>query len=367
MAKGWRTKQFVGLLMAFFLMFSATSVFAETLRILTWEAYTPEKFQQKLIQHAKDKYDVDLKLEVRFINGNDEFFPALRHREADIITPSHNVPKDSRYQLIKHKLVLPLDLENIPNYKNVDEGLQKADYCTEGDTVFGVPVARGPYGLVYNTAIVKEAPDSWNILWDPKFKNQYAIGKHQYEENVFSTALAMGFSEDDIGNYRKLNTPEFQKKLAQLAANAHGMWEGVDKPEDLKGLALATSWGDSLNGLKEMGEIWKMAEPKEGTTAWVDNFMISHTLRDKPVLKQIAEDWLNIVLSDEYQLYVVRGIGSGPIVSTIMDDLTPDEIERFHLNDPTHFKDNRILWPILEKTDRKGLERLWDKALRTRK
>ncbi|MDM8542994.1 extracellular solute-binding protein [Desulfococcaceae bacterium HSG9] len=220
--------------------------------------------------------------------------------------------------------------------------------------------------MAYNTAILKEAPESWNILWDPRFKNKYAIGKDQYEENIFSAALAMGFSRNDISNYKKLNTPEFQEKLAQLVANAHGMWEGVDKLEDLKGLTLATSWGDTPNSMKKMGEIWKMAEPKEGTTAWVDNFMISHTLEDKPKLKRIAEEWLNIILSDEYQIYMVR-VGGLPVITTIMDRLTPDEIKRFHLDDPDHFKNNRILWPTLGKADRKGLKRLWDKAMKTRK
>ena len=347
-------------------MFFATTLFAETLRILTWEGYMPAEFQKKLILLAKEKHGVDLKLDIKNVNGNDDFFTALRDKKADIITPSHNVPRDSRYQLIKHKLVLPLNLKNIPNYKNVEPALQKAGYCTEGDSIFGVPVARGPYGLAYNTAILKEAPESWNILWDPRFKNKYVIGKDQYEENIFSTALAMGFSRNDIANYKKLNTPEFQEKLAQLVANAHGMWEGVDKPEDLKGLALGISWGDAPNSMKKMGEIWKMAEPKEGTTAWVDNFMISHTLEDKPKLKRIAEEWLNIILSDEYQIHMVR-VGGLPVITTIMDRLTPDEIKRFHLDDPDHFKNNRILWPTLGKADRKGLKRLWDKAMKTRK
>lgn len=355
------------LLVIAFLMGSLAPVYAETLRILTWEAYCPEKFQQQLIRLAKEKYDVDLELEIKHVGGNDDFFPALRDSTADVITPSHNVPRDKRYQFFKHNLVLPLNLENIPNYKNVDQGLQNPDYCTEGGAVYCVPVARGPYGLAYNTGVLDEAPTSWNILWDPKFADRYAIGKHQYEENIFSAALAMGYSRDDIANYRKLNTPEFQEKLAQLVKNAHTMWDGVDKPEDLKGLALATSWGDSLNGLREMGEIWKMAEPKEGTTAWVDNFMIGYSLENKPKLRRIAEEWLNIVLSDEYQMYVVRGIGTVPAVATIMDRLTPEKIERFQLDDPAHFKKNRILWPTLGKTDRKGLKRLWDKAMQTRR
>jgi len=109
--------------------------------------------------------------------------------------------------------------------------------------------------------------------------------------------------------------------------------------------------------------LWKMVEPKEGTTAWVDNLMISHTLKDKPKLKQIAEELANIILSNEYQIEDVVGGGTTPVVSTIMDKLTPEDIERFHLDDPDYFKNNMVLWPTLNKVDRKGLKRLWDKAL----
>ncbi|MDM8516800.1 extracellular solute-binding protein [Desulfobacterales bacterium HSG16] len=370
MKKGQMTIQctFLLVLVMIFSMFYAASVSAETLRIFSYEVYASAEFQQKFIKLVKEKYDIDLKLDIKYINEPDEIFPMLRDGKADIITPSHNLPKDERYQLIKHKLALPLNLENIPNYKNVDPGLQKADYCSKGDKVYAVPVARGPYGLAYNTTILKKAPESWNIFWEPQFKDKYSLGEYQYEENIFNAALAMGFSPKDMSNYKKLNTPEFQKKLAYLVANAHGMWKIQDTPKDLKGLPFAMSWGDSLGGLKEMGEIWKMAEPKEGTTFWVDNVMIGYTLENKPKLKQIAEEWLNIVLSDEYQLNVVtRGIGTIPVITTIMEHLTPDEIERCHLDDPTYFTDNSILWPTLGKTDRKGLKRLWKKAMKSRK
>ncbi len=110
-----------------------------------------------------------------------------------------------------------------------------------------------------------------------------------------------------------------------------------------------------------------MAEPREGTTAWVDNFMISHTLRDKPKLKMIAEEWLNLVLSDEFQLHMVQAVGVGPVVTSIMGKLSPEEVKRFHLDDPTYFKKNRILWPTLKKAERKGFKRLWDKALKDSK
>ncbi len=350
-----------------FLMLCASSVSAETLRIFTWGGYMTDEHEQTFINLIKEKYDVDLTLEVTLVGGNDDFFPALRDNKADIITPSHNVPRDERYQLIKHRLVLPLNLENIPNYKNVDPGLQYADYSAEGDVVYGVPVATGPYGLFYNTAIVKEAPKSWNILWDPQYKNQYTFGQGQYEENIYITALAMGMSRDDMSSYEKLNTPGFQEKLGQFVVNAHSMWESAESADDLKGLALSVGWGDAVYALADMGEIWKQAEPEEGTTAWVDTFMIGYALEDKPQLKQIAEEWINYILSDDYQMYIIRDVGVIPIVTTIKDQLTPEEIARFHLDDPTHFKNYCIPWPTLKKANRKGLERLWNKAMDMRK
>ena len=193
------------------------------------------------------------------------------------------------------------------------------------------------------------------------------MGKDAYVHNVSIAALASGISEENMNNYKMVNNPDVKTKLNQLAANSAPMWEGVDTPEKLKGLSLAIVWGFSFPALAELGQIWKIAEPKEGTTGWVDNFMISHTLENKPKLKMIAEEWLNYTLSDAYQLYDVRGLACAPVTTTIKSKLTPEEITAFNLDDPKHFQNNRILWKILEKKDRKGLERLWSNALKSAK
>ena len=147
------------------LQFSASA--GETLRMLVWEGYAPQEHRDAFVKLVKDKHGVDLKLEVSYVNGNDDFFPALRDKKVDVFSPSHPVPKDKRWKLIDMKLTLPIDLNNVPNYKNILPSLQNADYCTKDGSVYAVPHVRGPYGLAYNTAKVKEAPTSWNILWEP--------------------------------------------------------------------------------------------------------------------------------------------------------------------------------------------------------
>lgn len=363
--------KFVSIILSLFLAISlmagaASPLAAETLRMMVWESYAHEKLQQQFIKLVKEKHGIDLKLEITHVTSNDDFFPSLRDGKTDLISPSHPIPKDKRFRLIDLRLVLPLNIGNIPNYKHIITGLQNADYCTQSGKVYAVPVARGPYGLAYNTALLKEPPDTWNVLWDPAYKGKYSLGKDQYQQNVNITALAMGMPVTDISDYRKLNTPKFQEKLAQLAINARNMWEGEDRADDLRGLSVAAVWGPSLAELKKEGEIWKMADPKEGTTAWVDSFMISHTLEKKPKLRLIAEEWLNYILSDDYQTYLVREIGVAPVTTTVKENLTPEEIEQFHLDDPTFFEKKRILWDSLEKLDRKGLKRLWKEALMKR-
>ncbi len=349
--------------------FGGTSLaFAEsaTLKMLIWEGYAPEELRSKFITMVKEQYDTDLKFEVSFVNANDDFFPALRDGKADIISPSHPIPKDARWKMIDRNLVLPINLDNIPNYPNLLPALQKADYSTLDGKVYAVPHVRGPYGLAYNSGLVKTEPKSWNILWDPKYKGKYTLGQDAYVHNVSITALAMGFERDDINNYKKLNTAEVQAKLSELATNSAPMWQGVDDPKTLKGLSLAVVWGFSIPALAEQGEIWKIAEPQEGTTGWVDNFMISYTLEDKPKLKRIAEAWLNFTLSDDYQRYTVRGLACAPVTSNASELFTDDEVQNLHLSDPTHFQNNRILWKVLGKKDRNGLKRLWDGAIQSK-
>ncbi len=135
-----------------------SSVSAETLRILTWEGVLTEAHQQKLINLTKQKFGVDLKLELTYVHGTDDFFPGLRAGKADMIISDHYVYKDERFRLIKHRLVLPLELKNIPNHTKVYPVLQMSDFYTENGKCYAIPLGHGPYGLAYNTAIVR---DGW--------------------------------------------------------------------------------------------------------------------------------------------------------------------------------------------------------------
>jgi len=101
-----------------------------------------------------------------------------------------------------------------------------------------------------------------------------------------------------------------------------------------------------------------MANPKEGTTGWIDNWMVGYSLKDKPKMKKVAEEWLNFTLGEQVQVGYVRKIAQLPVNLSIKDKLTPEEVKSFHLDDPDFFKNHLIPWEILTKREQNGFKTL---------
>ncbi|WP_430460689.1 ABC transporter substrate-binding protein [Thalassolituus sp. LLYu03] len=337
------------------------------LHVLTWEGYTPADMVARFEREASEKYQQTVTLRIRYASHPDEYFESIRNDQADVIAPSHNILKDERYQLISRQLILPINTANIPNYRFLIPSLQYADYTTEKGQVYSVPLVHGPYELVYDADVVTDAPDSWAALWDERFHNQYAISYDYFEANIYIAALSLGIPAERIADMDTLHQHQIEQRLKDLVTHARTMWLGVDRPDDLQGCAIAASWGFPLAKLNQKRQHWKVATPKEGVTGWLDGYALTRTLRDRPLHRHIAEDWINFSISKEYQYEVmVKQIGSAPVNTEVASLLTPDEISQYLLDQPDAFKSSRILWPTLNKRERNYFRKLWDDALGTR-
>lgn len=342
--------------------FPPLAVAQKTINLLTWEGYAPDAYIAEFEKNVKEKYGTTVKIKRTYVNDTTEIFIPVRMGQADIFVPTQHVLNDGRWKFIENKLALPLNLENIPNFRNLLASLKP--YTTFSGKVYAVPIAHGAYGLAYNTRFFKEPPKTWNILWDEKYKGKFAITKGTTELNIYLTALVLGYDWADCASYATLNNDQFKNKLRTLVQNAHSFWPGIDSPHHLKGLHLATSWGWALSGLKEIGEEWRMIDPEEGSPAWIDSHAISHSLKNKPFLKKIAEEWINYTLGKRYQVeVVVNYLSSAPVTQDIVAQLPKDKIKAFHLDDPEYFTKYRHVYPSIDnKRDRNGLKILWNDA-----
>jgi len=149
-----------------------------------------------------------------------------------------------------------------------------------------------------------------------------------------------------------------------LAQGAGSFYGGKDSVKVINGSSLAVIWGDSLKPLLDKGQRWKMADTKEGVPWWIDDYAITWSLADKPFLKRVAEEWINMTLSREFQVENnVRRLRIYPVVSNINDKLTSVEKQRVQINGKGLVKEKRILQAIASQRDRNGIKLLWDEAM----
>jgi len=228
---------------------------------------------------------------------------------------------------------------------------------------YGVPYNCGPYGLAYNTEKVKEPPESWNVLWDPQYAGQYTINNNFPKCNIWITALALGYSYDQIFDINKLDRAKIQEKLNVLAKNAKSLWDGAANPDEFPELALATTWGFAAQQANLKGGKWLIASPKEGGTAWIDYWCITRAAKGQ--IKRLCEEWINFQLSPSQQAQVVKAQGVSPVVDSVGSLVTAEEREMFHVGDNDYFK-TVALWRVMNPETQEAFEEMWEEAKKTR-
>jgi len=270
-------------------------------------------------------------------------------------------------------MILPINLENVPNYSTLIPAFQKMEAHVDNGLVFSVPFIAGPYGLFYNADIVKPEPESWSIFWDEHYSGNYATSYVSYEVNIYITAMGLGrdMRNNESISIKNLVSDEYISRFKALANNADHHYKIFAEAEKIKNLAFSTGWGAALAKLNNMGKNWKLANPAEGTMGWVDGYMIGYSLsqddnqRDVKLLKKVAEDWINFTLSPKFQLDVtVRFWSAYPTNLSVKPLLTPEEITSLHLNDLSYFEKNLILLPTLKREQRRSMIRLWNIAFK---
>ncbi|MDO4939073.1 MAG: ABC transporter substrate-binding protein [Lachnospiraceae bacterium] len=99
----------------------------------------------------------------------------------DVIIPSDYMI--ARMQ--KEDLLLPLNFDNIPNYKNIDESFRGLYY--DPDDKYSIPYAYGVVGIIYNANEVDPADAvGWDLMWNEKYAGR--ILQFNNSRDAFGTA-----------------------------------------------------------------------------------------------------------------------------------------------------------------------------------
>ncbi|ODN41753.1 ABC transporter substrate-binding protein [Piscirickettsia litoralis] len=335
-------------------MYSATE-----LKVLEWEGYI-SPFIEGFEKYAKSKnLDVKVSIVKPFITNPEQIYNAMRTGKADVVTPTHNY-----YKMSKNKLMFvlqPIDTSKLSHYKDLASSLQTASYDQYKGQKYSVPLLGGSYGLAYNEDKVKQAPASWEVLWDSQYKDQYSITNDQFEANLYTVLITMGYPAQSVYDIDKIkgfkkDKKKIQEKLNQLVFNAKFFWGGVLPADKMPELTFGTTYWFGVAEANSKGQHWKLASPKEGQTVWLDTMALSKQLAKDPKKLAAAYLLLDYMISPEVQEKVHAMYGS-----VIVNGKTKNSV----IGDQSFFKEEYFWKPLTSRT-RNTYKIMWEKAMRVR-
>jgi spermidine/putrescine transport system substrate-binding protein len=333
----------------------------ETINIMCWEGYSDKAVIEDFKALVKEKYKIDVEVKPSYATGQEDFYNAAKNGTADLISPPADMAKSVKYNLFKkgNVLLAPLNMKNIPNAGHMLPFFKSDKSLKTGGKRYGLPYNCGPYGLAYNTDAVKDTPTSWNIFWDPQYAGKYTINNNFHKVNIWITALALGYKYKDLFNIDRLDRKKIQPKLNELVKGAKSLWDGEANADEFPQLSLATTWGFAVVKANQNGGHWKLAMPKEGGSAWIDFWCVTHAA--KGLKKKLCEEWINLQLSPKFQAAIVKQQGVSPVINNVGNLVTPEEKVLFNVGNNNYFKTVAI-WQVMSEKTEKGFAEMWEEA-----
>jgi len=262
------------------------------LNIYNWGEYIDPELLEKFEKETGIKINLDL------FETNEHMLAKLETggTQYDVIFPSDYVIEE----MIKKDLLAKIDFSNIPNFRYVGDRFKNLNYDPTNE--YSVPYFWGTVGIMYNTEMVDEEVDSWDILWKEKYAGKILM-LDSMRDTIGVALKKLGYSvnETDPGRLE-----EAKQLLIQQRPLVNGYY--VDEIKDMMingDAAIAVNWsGAAMDIYWEGIENIRFVVPKEGSNLWFDCMVIPKTSQHK----KEAEMFINFMIDPEnaYQnsLYV---------------------------------------------------------------
>jgi spermidine/putrescine-binding protein len=317
----------------------------QTLSLLVWEGYANPEF----VHQFEDTHHC--KIVASYMGSSDELMAKLRGGSAsnyDVISPSSDVAT----QIATSGLAEPLDLQKLPSYNQLSLKLRSLPLVKVGDKVYGVPFTWGPNPLLYDTTAFAAAPDSWSVLWNPKYKGKISVWDDL--STIYMAAQVLGYDKPDPTALYNLSDEQLAKvkeKLLELKPSIRKIWATGGELTGLfqnHEIVAGMGWPLMTNQLKKSGFPIGEIIPKESTTGWIDHMMITSASHNK----ELATAFLEYLIEAQTQKIVADVTGyvpANPQAAKLMD---AQEQKNLHLNDVDAYMARLYFWQNVPRRDK---------------
>ncbi|KRP24342.1 MAG: ABC transporter substrate-binding protein [Rhodobacter sp.] len=264
------------------------------------------------------------KVSVKTANTSDEMVALMNEGGFDLVTASG----DASLRLIAGGRVQPINTDLIKSWSTVDSRLKDAPWHTVQGAHYGVPYMWGPNVLMYNTEVFKEAPKSWNVVFEPMDlpdgkPNAGRIQAYDGPIHIADAAQYLMFHKPELGitSPYELNEDQYKAALDVLRVQrtlVSRYWhDAFIQMDDFKneGVVASGSWPFQV-GILQADTPIASTIPQEGATGWADTTMM-HADSKNP---NCAYKWMEHSLASNLQSDLSVWFGANPSVPAACTD-----------------------------------------------
>lgn len=298
------------------------------LNVFNWGEYIDES----LIDRFED--ETGIKVNYKTYDTNETLLAKLEAGGSsyDVVFPSDYAISE----MIKRDMLLPINFDNIPNFKYIDERFKNREY--DPDNTYSVPYFWGTIGILYNKNMVTTPVDSWTILWDETYKGKILM-KKDVRDAMGIALKVLGYSMNSTNDSELQEAKELLIEQKDLVNGYYG-----DEIKDM------IANGDAALGVTYSGDFMDLywdessdfsyigySVPKEGTNLWFDAMVIPKSSKHKTE----AEMFINFMLDPEIATQNSNEVGYTSPNTEALKGIREESPEVFEL--PAYWPDDNIV------------------------
>ena len=284
-----------------------------SITVFNWGDYIDES----VLTDFEKEYGI--KVNYDYFSTNEEMYVKLKSggTDYDVLFPSDYMIA----RLIKEDMLHKIDMNNIPNFEHIDDKFKNLNYDPNNE--YSVPYMWGTVGIAYNTTMVDEPVDSWDILWDPKYENNILMLDSQ-RDSIAVALKKLGYS------LNSRNEAELEQAKQELIRQKPLVlsYVGDEVKDKMVGgeAALAVVFSGEVTAIRWENEDIDYVIPKEGSNLWFDAMVIPKTSQNK----EAAEKFINFITDPEIALrnaeYVGYSIPNTTAIAMLDEEVRNDEV-----------------------------------------
>lgn len=266
----------------------ASDLAGTTINVYNWGEYISDGSEGSMDINAEFTKRTGIKVNYNNYDTNENMYAKLKSDGVsfDIVIPSDYMIE----RLIDEDMLQKIDFSNIPNYKYID-AKYKGLYFDPKDE-YSVPYNVGMVGLIYNTKMVKEAPTSWNVMWDEQYKGKVLMFDNPRDAfGIAQKLLGQSFNTTDEAEWRAAA----DKLKAQKPILQGYVMDDIFRKMESGEAAIAPYYAGDFITMHSNNPDLAFVYPQEGVNIFVDSICIPKNAKNKAA----AEAYINFLLDPD--------------------------------------------------------------------